>query len=499
MKFYLLLFSLLFSLSASAVESVFEKMDLRIKAEIPRSILWMDLRMELQNVEAGPVQAVWTSGRVSRFFDEQTGEDIPFQVLPLQGYSPELGYKIFRFRLNEFKQKLTLRMQFSYDSGTFSGVTMNPLTKDPLLLGQILPNSVFSSHLYYYPFFFDGPQKANILFDLPRGWRAVTTGDFDQETYSQTGDFLFQILKPSPSLPFPISIFPFAQVGRVYQKRLRVSLHAAAQDLSFAEQKLRALTTVILPFLESLMGPYPHKSLRIVEVFPTQGNIREAGQEVVLLSQKLWFQTELDPILSNEASLALVSEISKQWNSYLARMPTFLAEGMSEFTSVLFLERQKGPQAARESLLKLQDVYEKEALLLRQLTELRRQGLSLEAAAAQLKLPLNEVATFWAYAVWGELPLTDPRVFPGFMMSKGSLALHALRTTMPDLIFFRAYRKVFEAARKNPDLSLEDVKNIFEAESRLNLNNFFLAWYAGRGLPVHLPPIANEPEPLATK
>ncbi len=81
--------------------------------------------------------------------------------------------------------------------------------------------------------------------------------------------------------------------------------------------------------------------------------------------------------------------------------------------------------------------------LLNQLKPFKDAGQSLDQAAQALGLSVADITPYWPYASWGEVAISDPRVFPDLYFLKGFLALQALRTQMGDELFFQGFKKVF--------------------------------------------------------
>ncbi|MBK9322905.1 MAG: hypothetical protein IPM97_08175 [Bdellovibrionaceae bacterium] len=152
-------------------------------------------------------------------------------------------------------------IEYEYDRKSFAGYAPNPSTNDNLHLGQITKSSIYSSHLYYYPEMFGGSQKAKITFDVPKGWRAVSSGELVSAT-SLTKDrvqFTYDADFSSGRLPYPISMAEYQELKINYAGRLPVSVFFAASDTQFAQEKVAAMESKILPFLENLMGNFHSK------------------------------------------------------------------------------------------------------------------------------------------------------------------------------------------------------------------------------------------------
>jgi len=80
-------------------------------------------------------------------------------------------------------------------------------------------------------------------------------------------------------------------------------------------------------------------NLRIVEVFPKEGNTGLAARGLVMLSEKMWFSAPIGASYDSLPAVVLVDECAHQWNAYHIQFPNYLAEGISEYTDNLFAER----------------------------------------------------------------------------------------------------------------------------------------------------------------
>jgi len=109
-------------------------------------------------------------------------------------------------------------------------------------------------------------------------------------------------------------------------------------------------------------------------------------------------------------------------------------------------------------------------------------GQTIEQTAAALGVPVAQVAPYWPYVSWGEVPISDPRVFPTLYFIKGALAIHALRMKLGDEPFFAGFRKLFAVSTTEP-VTLDYYRQCFEAVHGASLVDFFQRWYYETGLP----------------
>jgi aminopeptidase N len=312
----------------------------------------------------------------------------------------------------------------------------------------------------------------------------VTSGELRTRKGLPDGTTLHEYRVPYDSgrLPYPLAVFPYVVAEARYDDRLPVSIYSSAQDAGYAKEKLKVVTEKILPFLEELMGPFPYPCVRIVEVFPTEGNTGLAAKGLVMLSQRIWFAAPISERYDSEPAGVLVDELAHQWNYYKVMLPNFLAEGVSEYTSALFVERHAGRGSLEKRMADFRRGYADLAAFLNLLKKAKADGLTVEQAAKRFALSVEDVAPLWPYADHGELPVTDGRVFPSLYFIKGALAIHALRKHLGDEIFFRGFKRLFAKPSKT-ELSLLDYRRCFESAYARPLKTFFKRWYYGVGLP----------------
>lgn len=129
-----------------------------------------------------------------------------------------------------------------------------------------------------------------------------------------------------------------------------------------------------------------------------------------------------------------------------------------------------------------QKAYTRIVDLLNQLKPLKDAGQTIEQAAQAVGQPVEAITPYWPYATWGELPISDPRIFSTLYFLKGALAIHALRTQMGDELFFQGFKKLFAVGTSQP-VTLDYFRQCFESVYGKSLADFFQRWYNEPGLP----------------
>jgi hypothetical protein len=414
--------------------------------------------------------------------DAASGRNVPYQFEQLS--EPQYGLYKFTMTLNRMAPDGILELGYAYRGADFYGYALNPSTLDNLVFGQITGQSVYSSHLTYYPYTDGQTGRARIALTVPQGWMGVSTGVLEEQQSLDDGRsrFVYDIPYASGILYYPMAAYPYVLQETLYEGRVLVGVYSSSGDVRLAKEKLEFLTTKVLPFLEGLMGNYALANLRIVEVFPKEGNTGLAGHGLVMLSEKMWFSAPIGTSYDSLPAIVLVDECAHQWNGYHVQLPNYLAEGFSEYTDNLFAERFVNPNRMAAVMPQYRKAYTNIVNLIARLKPFKDRGQTVQQAAQALGLPLTDVEPFWPYASWDELPISDPRVFPTLYFLKGALALHALRTHLGDEQFFAGFKKLFSVGT-TASVTLDYYRQCFESVHGGSLASFFQLWYNEPGLP----------------
>ena len=85
---------------------------------------------------------------LQRVYDVRTGKNLAYAITPL---AAKRGLYALEVSLGPGKMPRVLGMKYRYDRQAFFGSAINPATNDDLIYGQITKESIYASHLYYYP------------------------------------------------------------------------------------------------------------------------------------------------------------------------------------------------------------------------------------------------------------------------------------------------------------------------------------------------------------
>jgi len=459
--------------------------EINIQALPQQEKLYLQIKMAIENPEKLKQYEFYFTKptKIARVYDSLTGNDIEFTFKALEGLAPQYNIGLLEVQLKG--KRINLNLEYEYDNQTFSGYALNPSTNDNLHFAQITKDSIYSSHLYYYPYKVGLGENAVIQIEVPKGWIGVTSGSLEEIIDNKAQEsriFKYAIPFNSGRLPYPLAIYQYVKIEVDYKDRLPVEVFFSEEDRNYAEEKIKIITEKILPFLENLMGSFPFPSLRIIEVFPKEGNTGLAAKSVVMLSKKIWFSSAIVEDLTSTPAVVLVDEIAHQWNFYKVMLPNFLAEGVSEYTDNLFMEHISGKKYLSNKIDEYKGHYKRITTLLNTVKELKEQGTEDEKIAENLKMTAEGLKPYLEFSKHGELPITDPKIFPALYFMKGAIAIHALRVKIGDEAFFKGFKKLFEKPTKE-ELTLEFMKNIFQDVTPVPLDGFFDLWYFQPGLP----------------
>ncbi|MFC2166055.1 hypothetical protein ACFLT2_13800, partial [Acidobacteriota bacterium] len=130
--------------------------------------------------------------------------------------------------------------------------------------------------------------------------------------------------------------------------------------------------------------------------------------------------------------------------------------------------------------------YKRITSFLNAVKELKEQGTEDDKIAENFKMTVEGLKPYLEFSKHGELPITDPKIFPSLYFVKGAIAIHALRVKIGDEAFFKGFKILFEKPT-NEELTLDFMKNIFQSVTPVPLDDFFDLWYFQTGLPDIMP------------
>ncbi|MBI4880403.1 MAG: hypothetical protein HY812_12210 [Planctomycetes bacterium] len=325
------------------------------------------------------------------------------------------------------------------------------------VFGQVREHSSFSSHVIYYPIDRWNDASVSISITVPEGYTAVSGGEaVPPETRDGRITFAYRTEERRiRQLPFGFAIGRYEAARGRTEGGLDVEVYFPAG----AEERGAAYLDVALragALFQRIMGPLPWKRVAICVVDPERKETGVSLPGQILLSGGFFKDLEgVEPDGSRLNDPAMMGyllvpdELSHQWNFYAAPLPNELAEGVSTYTNLLFVEQEGGHAEYLEGVGVCAGAY-------------------LDAVA-----PEDDVA------------LANPRLYQsdayrqvGFC--KVPAILHGLRQRLGDEAFFAAWKRAFTTLRE-PEEAYAEFQAAFEEASGQDLRSFFDGWFFSAG------------------
>lgn len=339
------------------------------------------------------------------------------------------------------------------------------------------------------------PAHYSLRFRFPRSLQVVATGSLREEKDAgEWKESLWITTVPVPVAGFNVGTYQRTTVEVAGE---RVVVYAvpglepdAAESSSSAPRGQHAFGTIpervgtavasALAFLKQLYGPVPYPELK---VSPMPGQVAQGYPGLLYLStfcflpEQQQIRQGLDPRSREHfAQIVPAHEAAHQWWGNWVRMPhsrnQWLAEGLSTYSALLYLEDQPGGlKLARGWLERFRD----------DLLELDDQDEPVEATGA-LTLGTRLISS------------RSPSGYASLIYSKGPWVVHMLRhllrdpETGSDQLFLTA---LHELAGRSQELTTEEFQQHLEArlpayadlEGNGRLDWFFNQWVRDIGLP----------------
>lgn len=229
-------------------------------------------------------------------------------------------------------------------------------------------------------------------------------------------------------------------------------------DLAEGGEAMLDFAADILAVYNDMLGAYPYAELDLVGTTMVNWSGFEFSQLVFIENGYLANYANEFPAGSLEFVVA--HELAHQWWYGLVgsdqQQHAFLDEGLTEYTAIVYLERQHGPEAAE-----------------------RQEMIDASAYA-------------FRYAAVGDLVVDQPSAeFPGpgsyadAVYSKGMLGFAALRAEIGDEVFFAALRDYADRERFGI-ATPADLRAAFERAAGRDLSAFWHAWFDSASTAVEL-------------
>ncbi|HWL93566.1 MAG TPA: M1 family aminopeptidase [Phycisphaerae bacterium] len=354
-------------------------------------------------------------------------------------------------------QKFTVECRLHDDDYDFS--IDQELVAEVAVLGQVRADSSYSSHVSYYPIDALNSAEVQLTFRVPEGYVAVSGGDFRGESV-ESGIATFRYEAPrgrSRLLPFGFAVDRYLTLRATTSGGLGLEFHYRAGDEKKARQRLE-LAVRAAELFERQMGTLPWNRVAFCHVRPVRMETGVSLPGLILISDA--FFGDLQGVQPRGANLddpgtlgatLITDELAHQWNAYAAPLPNELAEGVSTYTNLLFLEHVYGASEYRAGVAYCARAY---------------------CAGAEI---LGDEAL-------AHPALYECKCYRTVAFTKVPVVLHMLRQRLGDEAFFRGWRRVFQAV-DDRDKGYDQFQAAFEAASKQQLDAFFDDWFFRAGYP----------------
>jgi hypothetical protein len=384
-------------------------------------------------------------------------KEISWEVLEdTQGYG---GALVVKFAGPLKKGEKTLLEVEGFAADFFSAVDQK-LIAEVAVLGQVREKSSYSSHVAYYPIDDVNDAAMDMTLLVPAGWSAVTGGKL-VESGERDGKAFFRYVfgeRRPRELPFGFAAAPsyISETGHS-NEGLELVVYGYAGEEELVRQRVAAAVEAANVF-ERMMGPLPWPLVRFAHVSPERKEMGVSLPGLILISDGFFGDLAgvdlSDGNLNRKDGLDLLliaDELSHQWNFYATPLPNELAEGISTFTNLLFIEERHGREAYWKGVDFCRDAYKT------------------------------------AVSVLPDAAIADPNIYEteayrAIAFCKTPAVLAMLRDEVGEGRFFRAWREFFQEHDGSAD-AYEKMEEVFSRVAERDLSAFFEQWFFRTGWP----------------
>ena len=350
-------------------------------------------------------------------------------------------------------RKVTL--ESTAKSANFEFTQDQKLVAEMAVFGQIREASSFSSHVFYYPVDKRNDAAVKMTISVPEGYVAVTGGE-KKAVVTKDGRSLYSYeskVRTRRALPFGFAVGKYESLSAKTDGGLQVEIYYLAGKEKEARQHLdvaRKAGTM----LEEWMGPLPWRRVAFCHVRPFRKETGVSLPGLVLFSDgffKDFGKAKLSGSNLEDSRLLIADELSHQWNFYAVSLPNELAEGVSTFTNILYVENRTNAEEFRKGI----------------------------EYCAKSYIGLAELVKDFALA---DPALYKSDVYRVVAFRKVPAVFALLRNRLGTEKFKTAWRATFEALRgKNADY--KSFVSAFSKASGQELTTFFDEWFFQAGHP----------------
>jgi len=291
--------------------------------------------------------------------------------------------------------------------------------------------------------------KASVEFRItaPDQYDVVATGEKIEESNLGNGFKLTTYHEPAPVAMKVVTI----GVTKFASKLLDTVEDIPVTAWVYPENRLDgfsdyAVSTNVLNYFIENIGPYSYAKLANMQAKTQWGGLENAGN-ISYFENSVTGKNEVEPLIAHE--------IAHQWFGNSASEASWnhvwLSEGFATYFSILYLEDVYGDEKRKEEVL----------LDRKQVIEYFKKNPA----------PIVDNS------------IKDPmKVLSANSYQKGGWVLNMLRHKLGDETFWKGIRKYYETY-KNSNAMTKDFRDVMEAVSGENLEEFFTQWIFTKGYP----------------
>ncbi len=187
---------------------------------------------------------------------------------------------------------------------------------------------------------------------------AITSGKLEREWLS-AGRRYFHYKSQAPILNLQAFVSAKYEVRRESHHGLAIEIYYL-NDHAFNIDRMMSVAKTTLDYATEAFGPYPHQVLRIVEVPNYNGQLAISLGSMITISESMGFNSRnrgIDPV-----KYVTAHEIAHHWWNHQVvsanvQGASMIGETLSEYTTLLVLEKAFGKQATLEWIAYKADTY----------------------------------------------------------------------------------------------------------------------------------------------
>lgn len=312
----------------------------------------------------------------------------------------------------------------------------------------------------------DEPNSVELHITVPENLYVASVGTLqkiEDNKSEKTKIFHWKMSNPINNYNVVLNIAPYKIVEQNYKsidgKTFPIKFYALPESAEKAKDIVKQ-TTKFLGFYEKYLGPYPYRAEKLgIAETPHLGM-----EHSTIIAYGNKFKNNADGF-----DTLMLHELGHEWWGNMVTASDWrdmwIHEGFQSYMDSLYVEEIKGKEAYLSSM------------------QNRVKGLKNKQAVAPRE-------PRFAYQIYYLAP--DYTVGDGDIYGKGALILHTLRYLIGDEAFFKGLRRMayptkqmekYTDGRQNRFATTDDVRQIFEEESKMDLDWFFEVYLRQPDLP----------------